>query len=75
MTLTLARRRPMCNFLANPVPLRASCASVPIAERLMGCLIQRRQQSGHQAAALGEAVDLDVLMERVRIGAANAEAI
>src|SRR6266849_1209020 len=37
--------------------------------------LQRRQQSGHQAAALGEAVDLDVFVERMRIGATNAQAI
>src|SRR6184192_4208783 len=37
--------------------------------------LQRRQQSGHQAAALGQTVDLDVFVERMRVGAANAQAI
>src|ERR1700680_3854788 len=37
--------------------------------------LQRRQEAGHQAAALGETVDFDVLVERMRIGTANAQAV
>ena len=40
-----------------------------------GSSLQRRQQSRHQAAAFGEAVDFDVLVERMRVGAANAEPV
>src|SRR5205085_5941439 len=36
---------------------------------------KRRQQARHQTAALGETVDLDMFVERVGIGAANAEAV
>src|SRR5882757_8410335 len=38
-------------------------------------LFQRRQQSCHQPAALGEAFDDDVFVEGMRIGAAHAETI
>src|SRR3954449_5464967 len=36
---------------------------------------QRRQQARHQTATLGEAVDLDMFVERMSVGATNAQAI
>lgn len=36
--------------------------------------VQHRQQRSHEAAAVGEAVDLDVFVECMRISAANAGA-
>jgi hypothetical protein len=38
-------------------------------------LIERGQKPGHQAAPLNETVNLDVFIERVIIGTANAQAI
>src|SRR3954453_6543015 len=37
--------------------------------------LQRRQQPRHQPAALGQAVDLDMFVERMRVGAADAQPI
>src|SRR5262249_21801657 len=64
--------------LASPFgpPLRFSAlARMVLNGTMRATLFQRRQQPGHQAAALGEAVDDDMLVQRMRIRAANAEPI
>src|SRR5260370_36495756 len=47
----------------------------PGTTNMMWLLLQRRQQPGHQPAALGQAIDLDMLIERMRIGPADAEPV
>src|SRR6476659_6981000 len=57
-------------------PLRFSAlARMVLKEIIVPDLLQRRQQSGHQPAAFGKAFDDDVLVERVGIRAAHAEAV
>src|SRR4029078_6527662 len=51
--------------LANPVPPGSN--DVPS--------LRRRQQPRHQPAALGQAVDLDMFVERMRGGATDAQPI
>ena len=55
---------------ATPIQILAN--PVPSGREIKRTSLQRRQQPGHQAAALGETVDFDVFVERMRIGAAHA---
>ena len=59
---------------ASPVPSEALIFAMQQSVKVRMSL-QRCQKSRHQPAALGEAVDLDVLVERMRVGAADTEAI
>src|SRR5260370_41982204 len=47
----------------------------PGTTNMMWLLLQRRQQPGHQPAALGQAIDLDMPVGRMRIGPADAEPV
>src|SRR5712671_7112633 len=74
-----------CQYLGPPRTIRQSFCAVQLRHAgtspavtengFFTYLIQRCQQSGHQAPALGETVDFDMFVQRMRIGAANAEAI
>src|SRR5947209_16913143 len=59
---------------SNPAVPRDFWIALPRSQSRGGSL-QRRQQSRHQPAALGEAVDLDVLVQGMRAVAAHAEAV
>src|ERR1700692_458481 len=64
-----------CFHGSTDMPMRIVAFVSPCLPAVVRYSFERGQQTGHQAAAFDQAVDFDMLVQRVRVGPTQAEAV